>query len=120
MKNKEKGNILLETSLVLVVFLTMLIGVFDFGQVFFLRGRSRYRGNRPNTRGRLRRTAEAGLHLPGHRGPTHTARPPCYLLCIGILSTQLGIVLKFAFCWGIVALQLVFSLTPFFDTVRSY
>ena len=33
---KQRGNVLVESALVLIVFLAMLIGIFDFGQMLYL------------------------------------------------------------------------------------
>lgn len=35
-KSRERGSVLVETALVLIVFLWMLLSIFDFGQVLFL------------------------------------------------------------------------------------
>lgn len=36
LNRKERGNVMVESALVLVVFVAMLVGIFDVGQIFYL------------------------------------------------------------------------------------
>lgn len=106
MKRRERGNVLLETSLVVTLFVLLVAGIFDLGRVLYIeqtleervRAAARFAALHPDDEAGIRRVAiasEAAPPLPDLRPEMcQVVRNPEGLITVKIENYRVGFLLR--------------------------